>query len=274
MLSSFLKKLYGKIITLSVNKNKIKIGKEVLHIPDDCLWCFSNGDYYETNIIYWLEKLIDLNNKPVFYDIGASYGYYSVRFSHHCRQIYAFEPVSSTCKVLSKNIKKNKLKNVHIFKTGIYDKNEKLIINTYSCSANNSIFKRNIPEQHSLKIVGKETIRVNKLDDLFAAHNMLPPDIIKIDVEGAELSALKGAKHIINQYKPVLIIEYSDATCMDAGYNKEMIIGQIDNSYYSIYGIAEDVKDLQLVKFADFEKTSIANIVAVPKGIGGFEKPK
>ncbi|MEJ7786754.1 MAG: FkbM family methyltransferase [Solirubrobacteraceae bacterium] len=45
-----------------------------------------------------------------------------------------------------------------------------------------------------------------RLDDLFPAA----PDFIKIDVEGAELSVLRGAKRILSQGSPVLLIELHD----------------------------------------------------------------
>ena len=45
------------------------------------------------------------------------------------------------------------------------------------------------------------------LDKLFAAGEIQPPDAMKVDVEGAEYAVLKGAKRIIQDFRPLIFLD-------------------------------------------------------------------
>ena len=214
---------------------KINIGKLVLKIPSDMAWCFDKGEYYEKNVTYWFDKIANGFKQPVIYDIGANYGFFSLRYSNLAKFIYAFEPVSKTYSVLNKNIQRNKLDNVIAYKYGLSNKEESIKINLYSSSGNNSIFKRRLPLGHLLKFKGEEIINLTPLDDLFIKKHLLPPDIVKMDIEGAELYALQGAKNIIATYKPVLFVEFSENTSRDAGYTCEELVQELAQYGYEIW---------------------------------------
>lgn len=77
-----------------------------MELPRDMAWCFASGEYYEKNVLYWIDKVMALRSGPVLYDIGANYGYFALRYAQLCRQVYAFEPVSKTFAVLERNVKK------------------------------------------------------------------------------------------------------------------------------------------------------------------------
>ena len=56
---------------------------------------------------------------------------------------------------------------------------------------------------------GGATLRVpmRSLDSLVASGELPPPDLMKIDVEGAELSVLEGARNVLQTHRPRLFIE-------------------------------------------------------------------
>lgn len=245
---------------------KVRAGNSILRIPKDMAWCFAGGEYYEKNVISWMNRIALGIKTPVLYDIGANYGYFSARLSAECKHVYAFEPVSKTYSVLCKNITRNKLPNVDAFHLGVGNSDGSLEINLYSSSGNNSIYKRSLPPNHPLKPIGCETIRLVRLDEFAKCNSLLPPDIIKIDVEGAELYALQGARELISKCHPFIFMEYSDTTSNDAGYEKEMLLSELLGHGYVIMGLAEDVEDMTLVPLNDFSKVPIANIIAVPAG--------
>jgi FkbM family methyltransferase len=239
-------------------------------VPDDLIWAFPAGDYYEQNVIYFLDRIVKSYHLPVMIDVGASCGYYSIRYSSHCKQIFSFEPVTETYKFLEKNIKKNAIKNLISLKSGLSDKNEEKIINLYNTSANNSVFERIVPKGHSLQKIGVETIVLNSLDDLIENKKIAIPNIIKIDVEGAELQVLKGAKRTISKYRPSILLEYSENTSKDAGYSKDLLLNILELDNYNIYGIPEYELDFKLIKREDFEKHSIANLIFLPAELDSY----
>ena len=50
-------------------------------------------------------------------------------------------------------------------------------------------------------------VQTRSLDSLLRAGTISSPDVIKIDVEGAEEAVLNGARHILEMHKPSLFIE-------------------------------------------------------------------
>ena len=169
--------------------------------------------------------------------------------------------------ILTENIKRNQLSNVTAHKLGLSNKKGELTINLYSSSGNNSIFERNIPEEHSLKKIGTEKIQLETLDELLQTQNNIALDIIKIDVEGAELKVLEGAAATISAFQPTIVIEYSETTSIDAGYNREKMLEKFRMPGYVVYGIAEDPNDFRLIAEKDFASELISNLIIVPNKI-------
>jgi len=93
------------------------------------LWAFDNGEYYERNVIHFLDLIFSKYEKPVFIDIGANYGYYTVKYATDCNQVICFEPLSNTYRILAENIKRNQLSNVTAHKLGLSNEKGELTIN-------------------------------------------------------------------------------------------------------------------------------------------------
>jgi FkbM family methyltransferase len=255
----------------SKSKKPLNVGSYKFTVPQDVAWSFVNGQYYETNVIHWFDKVISLcSNRPVIYDVGANCGYYVLRYANLADSIYAFEPVTDTYDSLIFNIKSNKIPNAFAFQVGLSEKDESVTINLYNTSACNSLFNRDVPAEHSLKKIGQENVLLVNLDGFIDTKSLLPPDIIKIDVEGSELKVIQGAKNTINNFCPVLIIEYSVNTAKDAGYKPQDILSNINMKDYTIYGIPTNETDFNLVNFDNLHNIDISNIVAIPKKLKSF----
>ena len=79
-----------------------------------------------------------------------------------------------------------------------------------------------------------EKIRVllDRLEDLVPAN--LPIHLIKIDVEGAELEVLRGAKRILEQYKPVVLFEFGKGGSDLYGATPELMFDFFDALGYTL----------------------------------------
>lgn len=237
-----------------------------MEIPEDMAWAFEGGDYYEKNVVHWLEKIAERQNKPVFYDVGANYGFYCLTLAPISRACVAFEPVGATFKVLRSNIDRNDLENVQCNRLALSDKVGRGTINIYSSSGNNSIFNRDLPVNHPTKLISEERIELEPLDRFIKRSGMPPPSLIKVDVEGAEMDVLGGAKNTIKKYMPIIFMEYSVATSKDAGYDRSELLSMLRSFNYRVYGLSSNPEDLSLYS-PQSKKVDIDNLIAVPKGM-------
>lgn len=159
-------------------------------------------NYYEQNIFDYKHGLIllpeetldSLNNKD-FIDGGAFVGDSAIIFENYFnpKRIYAFEPDEVNYFSLLEAIKLNNLKKVVPIKMGV---------GAYETKVNffpwHSLSKID-PENGNYKI---EVITIDK----YVYDRNLDVGLIKLDIEGLELDALKGAIRTINEFKPVLSI--------------------------------------------------------------------
>ncbi len=129
-------------------------------------------------------------------DGGAFTGDSALVFSNAVGEdglVYSFDPVADHIELLESNIGLFPFKNVKIMPFGLYDKEvfgKPVRVNTYA--------------------PGFETISTDvplrSLDFLVASNIIARIDFVKLDIEGAELNALKGAIDSIKLFKPKLAI--------------------------------------------------------------------
>ena len=139
----------------------------------------------------------------IVYDIGANVGYYTlvaaklVRSSGH---VYAFEPVPRNCELLSKHLAINGIDNVSVIEAAV------------SSAVSEARFDPHPgPSMGHLAAEGSLRVRCLTLDDFVFNQGMRPPDVIKIDVEGAEADVLKGGRELFRRCRPmVLLATHSD----------------------------------------------------------------
>jgi FkbM family methyltransferase len=259
------KRISRKLRKLTGRNARFRIGKNTMEVPEDMVWTFfDNGDYYEKNVTYWLEKILVGTRNKVFYDVGANYGYYCLKLAGNASHIYAFEPAFRTHDVLVKNIQRNNLTNITVYRLGLSDKKSSMEMNLYGTSGKNSLFLRHSKVD---PLVGQEVIELVTLDSLIQDERLNPPDLMKIDVEGSELYALKGARKTIKKYQPVLLIEYLEASFKDAGYSRSDLSIELMTNNYAIYGISNDTEDFNIYPMAKSDNIEVANIIAVPKSL-------
>jgi FkbM family methyltransferase len=142
----------------------------------------------------------------VFFDIGANKGeyvYYAERLINS-KNIYLFEPEKRLNKQLNAIFK-----NCNVFDVALSDSTgthqfKIPVINGVADNCLSSLEVNNKEDNETEAIVYE--VKTNTLDNFTKEKNVFP-DLIKIDVEGHELSVLKGAEHYISTHHPTLIIE-------------------------------------------------------------------
>ena len=132
----------------------------------------------------------------VFIDGGAYGMETAIDFMKYCpdyKKIYSFEPDDINYARCQDVIRSKKLRDVEVFPKGLW-KQEEVLHFTRSGDDGTGSFIGND---------GTATVQVDSIDHILQGERA---DFIKMDIEGSELSALEGAKHTIQKYKPWMAI--------------------------------------------------------------------
>lgn len=160
--------------------------------------------YYEISYLKkiffeWNRGIIGQQVKDnVVLDVGANIGNHTLFFLKEAGafKVFCFEPVKDTFDILKKNIDINNLtKKVCLQNIGIGETKGNASIKHYDPS--------NIGGT-SLSINGNGSIPITSIDSLDIQDSII---LMKIDVEGLELSVIKGAKQTIKKFHPYIMIE-------------------------------------------------------------------
>ena len=141
---------------------------------------------------YFIREL-KLTDDEVFIDCGAYDGDTLDAFLKHCsdfRRIIAFEPQARNFELIEKKYGDNQ--KITLINAGVYDKDGELLFYGEDGSSSSGIDEEN----------GNVKIKVKAIDNL----NLEYVSFIKMDIEGAEYNALKGARETILRDKPKLAI--------------------------------------------------------------------
>ena len=165
---------------------------------------YAFGDYYEPELLY-LERV--LSPGKVFVDAGANCGIYTLLASKivgGAGRVISFEPSSRVFPVLRRNIVLNDFKNVLAFPIALTDKPGGARLYYHSAVGCDSLGKDASFEPDA----PSEEIRTESLDNVLKQTAVGRVDVIKMDVQGAEELALRGANEIIASRRPIIIFEF------------------------------------------------------------------
>ena len=173
------------------------------------------GDYHELNIINKFTK----KNKILFLDCGCNYGFYSfyVASLSEKNKIISIEASKKTLEEFNRNLDLNKFKNVISLNKAVSDIDDKIItFNESEKDWESSIVHQNY-NFREISIIS--TIKIDTLVKKYDFENY--KIIIKLDIEGNEMSAIKGSLELVKNSSPLIIIEFS-----------KYIFGKEDNIEY------------------------------------------
>jgi FkbM family methyltransferase len=135
----------------------------------------------------------------VVFDLGAQAGYHSLHASTlvgESGKVYAFEPDRANVGYLKKHIAINGMSNIVVVDAAVSDFDGTSMFDSgVNCFSGH------------LSATGNTAVRTIRLDNEIAASRLPIPDYLKIDVEGEELKVLSGAREILAEAHPALLIE-------------------------------------------------------------------
>ncbi|MDO8575680.1 MAG: FkbM family methyltransferase [bacterium] len=188
--------------------------------------------FYEVNLMNFLINFIKPNMTVV--DIGANVGLYtllSAWLAGEKGKIFAFEPTPRTFETLNENSKI--YSNIIPIQKALFDKETDITFFDYGprYSFLNTINNRIAEHLNFLKKYAKKIdLKTVTFDNIAKEKQIINPDFIKIDVEGAEFSVLKGMTETLTKTRPFVTIEVGGGEEWSDN-NKNSIKFLEDNNY-------------------------------------------
>lgn len=154
------------------------------------------------------EKLV--NKESLFIDIGANIGLYTKHLSPFTKQVRSYEPVPFTFDMLSKNVSKFDLKNVELNEIAISSKNGEAIIEVPIQGGARNYYRATLETSENIDSSEmKVKVPTQTIDSIFLQQaNQI--SLIKVDVEGHELSVIQGSKHFLEKSSASWLMEISE----------------------------------------------------------------
>ncbi len=200
-------------------------------------------------------------------DVGANFGWYTTLFQKVCgerAEIHAFEPMPPTYAELEQNYRlMGSPENVRINNLALGEKPDELTIN---------LFEGLSTGHASMSTQGRDDAisfqcRVVTLDSYMEENAVGEVNFVKVDIEGAEMMFLKGAKKLFAQKTPpICLMEMALQQTKNFGYLPNDLINFLgERAEYDFYKV--DEFETRLTKINGFDETDIgANVICFPRG--------
>jgi FkbM family methyltransferase len=148
------------------------------------------------------------------YDIGAFQGLLTLFFASRAKAVVSFEPNTQNHARLMENLMLNGIKNVEVRKIGVGSRHEtRGMVASPLMPGGASVDGRTLEEFSRARVrTVVEEISIVTLDQEIPQANLPTPDFIKIDIEGWEIEALRGARDTLELHKPTLFLEMHGET--------------------------------------------------------------
>ncbi len=181
-------------------------------------------------------------------DIGANFAYYSTRLSAlvgEAGKVSAFEPIPFTHDVCAALLKKFSATNVTLFQKGVGARDDQVAFSVplqdfgamsagqaHMAERNNELEGKE--DYYSFTRATEFTCHVVALDD-FLTLGERPLSFVKIDIEGAEFYALQGMRRLLEEHRPVVLIEIQPFFLRGFGIEESALVELIDQLGYDLY---------------------------------------
>jgi FkbM family methyltransferase len=148
----------------------------------------------------------NVRSGSVVWDVGANIGFYTVIASRlvGSGRVVAFEPLPASCAALEENLRLNGMTNVDVARIALSDEAGTATLNVFA-GLTESRLQAHESASSTKPVVDRIDVRVSTLD---AQLEVFPaPSLLKIDIEGAESAALRGASVMLCEVRPTVICE-------------------------------------------------------------------
>jgi FkbM family methyltransferase len=180
-----------------------------------------------------------------FVDVGAHQGYYSLLASQVVGpngHVFAFEPEPFNFSRLSENVGLNNATNVTAVRTAVGDYTGRAILHTAGVRGSGSHSLAPNVDPILAKTVGQVEVEITTLDAYFQDRGWPRVDVVKMDVEGAEMAVLSGMQMLCRRNPNLsVVLEFFPRALKAMGVDPRTAYGELQNLFGAI-GLIDDRK--------------------------------
>jgi FkbM family methyltransferase len=212
-------------------------------LPND----YNVDDFYDASTsFFYFDDYIPRKGWSII-DAGAYQGFYTEICSKLVKekgQVFSIEPNPSLCKALREKFMQSGYLNIKVIESALGNREGKIILYISNNFASVSSLEENHVHRFDAEYKSVE-VNLSQIDTLVEEQRICQLDLVKIDVEGAELMALQGAKKSMSQQliKRFIIEVHSDVVSpkdikrflSNYAYDTNIIINTSGYTRYYIY---------------------------------------
>jgi FkbM family methyltransferase len=249
---------------LSVSFNKIPVFLVPQGAVAGDIWVGPRRERHDVSFL-----LSVLEPGMIFFDTGTNAGLIAIGAAKKIggKGVFAFEPCSSTCELLKRNLLLNRLADVNVVQMALGDSvgEGMLQVNARGKDGLNTLGHATHPDS---KVVGQEDVRITTVDVFMKDHNIPRVDVLKVYIEGAELMLFRGARELLKRADgPLILYEGFGFLTRGFGYHPVEILWFLESCGYTLFVLNSDTGEISELK-ADYRYDSM--VIGVKPGHAAF----
>ena len=163
---------------------------------------------YELDELELMRSLLERKPQPVALDVGANVGHHSLYLASFCAHVHAFEPYEAVAVCLDEKIHRNCVEHIQVHRVGLGDRDQELAY--FAPQGINTGTGSFVATHEPLNNRPAARLTLVHADSYLAALDLQAVDLVKIDVEGFEITVLRGLRATLARYRPIVMLELSD----------------------------------------------------------------
>jgi FkbM family methyltransferase len=241
----------------------------------------SPHDYVSHRIFFWGEydpvmssmMKAHITEGSVCWDVGTERGWFSLlmgRLVGPGGRVDGFEAFPPNFKKLQENIELNNFHWVHPHNLAVSDHAERMFFVPPSNEVTNHSgledCNNGVGYLTSDNSPGSIEVSTCTLDEQASEMKLDRLDFIKIDIEGAEVAALRGARETIIRFQPKIAVEYNRKAALRARTSMQELDDLLEGYGYDRYVYEGCLKKVQLKKWkGDSDEEAVFNVYCYPR---------
>ena len=201
------------------------------HMASQIFWF----GYYSRDVLRVIGSL--LGPGDTMFDVGANIGevtLFAAKRVGEAGRVLAFEPIHPLASRLRANLNLNRIGQVEVVEMAVADRagQQPLYVQADAFKDGSRHDGLGTLYASAARAELADTVEVTTIDEFVRANGIARIDGIKLDIEGAELPALRGAIETLKRFRPWLILEIDRQTSAAAGYRAEELIALLTGLDY------------------------------------------